>query len=45
MLMFHTYSLNLVIMNKPIKLKSKSKLEMQNDHNYAIFLEDKNISN
>jgi hypothetical protein len=41
MLMFHTYSLNLVIMNKLVKLKNKSKLEMQNDENYAIFLEDK----
>jgi hypothetical protein len=28
-------------MNKLVKLKNKSKLEMQNDENYAIFLEDK----
>jgi hypothetical protein len=41
MLMFHTYSLNLVIMKKLIELKGKCKLEMSNDENYAIFLEDK----
>ncbi len=39
--MFHTYSLNLVRMNKLVELKGNDKLKMQNDKNYAIFLEGK----
>jgi hypothetical protein len=34
---FHTYSLNLVKMNKLVELKGNDKLKMQNDKNYAIF--------
>jgi len=35
--MFHTYSLNLVTMNKLVELKGNDKLKMQNDKNYANF--------
>jgi len=38
---FHTYSLNLVRMNELVELKGNDKLKMQNDKNYAYFLEGK----